>query len=169
MVQRPTRVLPLHAKRAAIDKDIPGLRHRRRGRTVVCAQMCSLTLHLCSIPQTTQSNASQVVITQVETNISGKFSCEGNFMFAVAEFNSTTPTRLCAGRIRWAVIAADGRSLPHPSFAYWALLSARKNHNAVKSSHAFSLFSQFLPMRRISIRCLCRATCKSSVSWNPPV
>jgi hypothetical protein len=34
-----------------------------------------------SILQTTQSNATQVVISQVETNISGKFSCEGNVMF----------------------------------------------------------------------------------------
>lgn len=39
--------------------------------------------------QTTLSNASQVVISQVETNISGKFSCEGNVMCAFANVGAT--------------------------------------------------------------------------------
>lgn len=46
---------------------------------VKCNQVLwkSHNANLFSILQTTQSNASQVVISQVDTNTSGKFSCEG--------------------------------------------------------------------------------------------
>lgn len=122
--------------------------------------------------QTTLSNASQVVISQVETNISGKFSCEGNVMcvFAISvQLNSIERPR-CLRADSVNCDRSDGRSLPHPFFGVLLNIIAfpeKSQCREISSCRDFlSFLAQFLPMRRISIRCSCLATCKSLVSRN---
>lgn len=102
MVQRQTRVLPFHTERAAIDQNFSRCRHQRWGKSAITCKECNLT-DFCSLVlslslslsppnqprQTTLSNATQVVISQVDTNISGKFSCEGNVMFITTSGSPT--------------------------------------------------------------------------------
>lgn len=88
------------------------------------------------LPQTTLSNASQVVLSQVDTNISGKFSCEGNVMF-IMKFTVYEDSVNCNPQ-RWCCTLSD-TTFSVPLDISFVSIALELNHKAVKNPHVFSL------------------------------